>query len=133
MRMVAPPRTDWEGTGIEIRGGEAAPSNRTSGACRQAGELLPVAGVQTANVHPSDGVVSGDVTSQVTFAVSPGLGDARSGAPSTSIRAPTTRVSLMSDAGSNVGPHPANTRKKSKPTSPCGRMFLIGLVMVALV
>ena len=106
------------------------PSNRASGAARQAGELVPVPGAQTANVHPSAGGLSGDVTSQVTFAVSPGRGDARSGAPSTSIRAPMTRVFVMRDAGSNVGLHPA---MKRKPQNPSRRVFLIGLVMIVLV
>ena len=134
---MAPPRTASDGTAIAIRGGTPVPSKRASGAARQAAELV-APGAHTANVHPSGGVVSGDVTSQVTFAVSPGMGEARSGAPWTSIRAPTTRVLVMRDAGSNVGPHPATKQQAAESEHKRvldgvghGRFRWLGLIAVA--
>ena len=53
--------------------------------------------------QPSGGMSLGEVISQLTVTVSPGRGLDRSGAPSTSTRAPMTRVFSTSDTGSISG------------------------------
>src|SRR5450432_3726863 len=129
-RLLAAPRASAAGIAIEIRGGVCAPWNKAIGVLSQLRELLPpaVPGAQSANAHASGGGAPGAVTSHVTLAVSPGFGVARPGAPSTSTRAPTTRVELIRDAGSKVGPHPAR-RSPSKSAEP---MVTLPAVVAAL-
>jgi hypothetical protein len=118
-RLFAPPRATAAGIAIETLGGVCVPWNRATGVLSQLRELFPPAipGAQSANAQASGAGAPGAVTSHVTVAVSPGLGVARSGAPSTSTRAPITRVVLIRDAGSKVGPHPAR-RSPSKSAEP---------------
>ena len=133
---------------MEIRGGAVAPSKSANGAARQPGLFAGWTGLgkQAANAQLSGGVPSGDVTSQVTLAVSPGAGVARSGEPSTSTRAPRTRAFLMSEAGSKSGPHPAMARQLASASRRLALevriafslvrkdvVFFVLLVMVALV
>ena len=108
------------------------PSNRASGAFTQPSETCPsmVPGAHAANAQASGGMPSGDVTSQVTLAVSPGMGVARwARPPLRSAPRPPVCV-LMSEAGSNVGPQPA---MKMKLASPSSSLVVVVLVMVALV
>ena len=103
-RLVPTPGASRAGTTIAMRGVLSVPSNRASGELVQLRETCPCA--HSAKAQWRGGGSSGDVTSQVTLAVSPGWGDARSGAPWTSIRAPRTRAPSINEAGSKVGPQP---------------------------
>src|SRR5687768_12930425 len=88
--------------------------------------------------QPSGGMSVGEVISQLTLAVSPGRGLERSGAPSTSTRAPITRVRSTRDTGSISGAQaPASTDSATaaalQPLARRNRLSSISVVVVVFI
>jgi hypothetical protein len=87
---------------------------------------------QTTNAQRSSGIAPGAVINHWTRAVSPGAGLARSGAPSTSTRAPTTRARSTSDTGSISGPQAAAVTASAATGSASARVecFLVFMARI---